>query len=156
MPEVVVRLGQLIQEGAERLRQSRVADGRREASRIWSDVAGTSMADVSVLRDQSVDGVLAGKFEHAISKRCVGEPLPYVTGLTGFRDLTLISDDRALIPRPETEGLVDLLLQRVQSGRVVDVGTGSGCIALSLAQEGHFEHVLGVDCSAPALALARE
>jgi release factor glutamine methyltransferase len=156
MPELVVRLGLLLEEGTERLRQSAVADARREASRIWSDVAGTSMADLSLRRDQSVDGFLAGKFEHAISRRCVGEPLAHVTGLSGFRHLTLFSDHRALIPRPETEGIIDLVLQRVQSGLVVDVGTGNGCIALSLAQEGHFEQVLGVDCSAPALALARE
>jgi release factor glutamine methyltransferase len=68
--------------------------------------------------------------------------------------MSLVSDGRALIPRPETEGLVELLLQRVRTGRVVDVGTGSGCIALSLAQEGAFTQIVGIDCSAEALALA--
>jgi len=68
--------------------------------------------------------------------------------------MSLMSDNRALIPRPETEGLVDLLLQRVRMGRVVDVGTGCGCIALSLAQEGTFDEIVGVDSSAGALQLA--
>jgi release factor glutamine methyltransferase len=156
MPDSAVNLGLLIEEGADRLRRSGAEDGRREAGRIWSDVANASMAQLTLARGQTVDGVLAGKFERAISRRCLGEPLAHVTGISGFRHLTLVSDNRALIPRPETEGLVDLLLQRVESGRVIDVGTGTGCIALSLAQEGHFEQVLGIDRSARALELARE
>jgi release factor glutamine methyltransferase len=67
-----------------------------------------------------------------------------------------MSDGRALIPRPETEGLVELLLQRVRSGQVADIGTGSGCIALSLALEGDYQQVTAIDRSAQALALARE
>ena len=59
-----------------------------------------------------------------------------MVGRAGFRRLTLRSDRRALIPRPETEGLVDLVLARVRYGRAADVGTGSGCLALSLAMEG--------------------
>jgi release factor glutamine methyltransferase len=61
-----------------------------------------------------------------------------------------------LIPRPETEGLVDLVLERVSGGRVADLGTGSGCIALSLAIERRYDAVLAVDSSADALALAEE
>src|SRR5215218_4701651 len=156
MPELGVNLGFLIEESAQRLRRSGVADGRREARRILSDLANISMAELALSSCRTVDGSLTGKFERAIGRRCVGEPLAHVSGLCGFRQLTLVSDNRALIPRPETEGLVDLLLQRVQCGQVVDVGTGTGCIALSLAQEGHFEQVFGIDCSAGALDLARE
>jgi release factor glutamine methyltransferase len=79
-----------------------------------------------------------------------------VAGRIGFRSLLLRSDRRALIPRPETEGLVDLLLARTRTGRAADIGTGSGCLALSLASEGSFTQVSAVDISADALAQAEE
>ena len=85
-------------------------------------------------------------------------------GRTGFRSLELKLDARALIPRPETEGLVDLVLRETgmrdagcgMRGVVADVGTGCGCIALSLAVEGHFDRVIAVERSPEAAALARE
>ncbi len=79
-----------------------------------------------------------------------------MAGQAGFRRLVLRSDRRALIPRPETEGLVDLLLARVSSGSVADVGTGTGALALALASEGKFTTVLATDVSAAALAVAAE
>jgi release factor glutamine methyltransferase len=102
-----------------------------------------------------VEAEEAARFERAISRRLEGEPLPHVTGWAGFRHLSLKCDARALIPRPETEGLVDLLLQRTRSGLVADVGTGTGCIALSLATEGGFSRIVATDRSPDALALAR-
>jgi release factor glutamine methyltransferase len=101
-----------------------------------------------------VDSGAVGRFQNAVLGRARGEPLAHVTGSAGFRRMSLVSDGRALVPRPETEGLVDLLLDRVRTGRAVDVGTGSGCIALSLAQEGAFSEVIGIDSSPSALALA--
>ncbi len=90
-----------------------------------------------------------------------GEPVQYVLGEWDFRELTLRVDKRALIPRPETEQLVDLVLKKLQSSLlpkplVVDLGTGSGCIILSVAkavEEGIF---VGLDISDQALSLARE
>jgi release factor glutamine methyltransferase len=107
-------------------------------------------------RDLEVDPEGAARYQQAIKRRASGEPLSHVTGWTGFRHLLLRSDGRALIPRPETEGLVELLLQRARSGRVVDAGTGGGCIALSLAVEGGYTEVVGIDRSAAALGLAGE
>src|SRR5688572_3527951 len=88
-----------------------------------------------------------------------GVPFAYAVGTVGFRTLDLLIDPRALIPRPETEGLVDLVLRETRNGKrglAADIGTGSGCIALALAVEGDFERVVAVERSAAAAALARE
>jgi release factor glutamine methyltransferase len=92
----------------------------------------------------------------AADKIAAGAPLAYAVGKANFRQLTLAVDERVLIPRPETELLVDLVLERVKPGGIaVDVGTGSGAIALALATEGKFSRVIGVDLSTDALEVAR-
>ena len=92
----------------------------------------------------------------AAVKRARGAPLAYAVGRASFRHLTLDVDERVLIPRPETELLVDLVLERARAGAelVVDVGTGSGAIALALASEGSFTEVVGTDLSLDALTVA--
>jgi len=158
MPELLTgqRSRSLIQEGADRLTEAGVPEPRRQAVRIWAELSQAAQGDMLLDRGLDVDSAEAARYQHAIERRASGEPLPHVTGWTGFRHLSLRSDRRALIPRPETEGLVELLLQRTRGGRVVDIGTGSGCIALSLALEGGFTEVVGIDRSAEALALAGE
>jgi release factor glutamine methyltransferase len=156
MPELVTDRRTLIQEGTDRLARAGVPEARHQAVRIWAELNQAEQADVLLAGDLGLDSDEVARYQHAIQRRASGEPLPHVTGWTGFRHLSLRSDRRALIPRPETEGLVELLLQRARRGRVVDVGTGSGCIALSLALEGGFTEVVGVDRSAEALALAGE
>jgi release factor glutamine methyltransferase len=94
--------------------------------------------------------------ERAASRRATGEPLPYVTGTVGFRNLVLASDPRALIPRPETEGLVDRALAVCPTGIAVDVGTGTGCVALALRQEGRYRSVVGIEIAPSTLGLAKE
>jgi release factor glutamine methyltransferase len=111
---------------------------------------------VLLARDDGAAPAAAERFGAAVARRAAGEPLAFVTGRAGFRRLVLACDRRALIPRPETELLVELALERVQHGRAVDVGTGTGCIALSLAAEGRVGEVVAIDRSADALALAAE
>ena len=96
------------------------------------------------------------RFRAVLTQLERGVPFPYAAGRVGFRTLDLTIDSRALIPRPETEGLVDLVLAQGRGGVAVDVGTGSGCIALSLAVEGAFDRVIAVERSPDAAALARE
>lgn len=145
----------LIDEGAARLREQGISEPRREAVRIWADLAGlpsyTLPADDAPPAPEAI-----ARFRQAVARRAAGEPHAYVTGIAGFRRLTLRSDRRALIPRPETEGLVELVLAQAGTGQVIDVGTGSGCIALALADEGRYRLVVGMDRSRDALGLAAE
>jgi release factor glutamine methyltransferase len=155
VPEVAVTLAALLAEAGSRLDAAGVAAPAREALRLWADRPGSQPGRAYLARAGSVALADATAFLALIERRAAGEPLAYVTGWAGFRRLELRSDRRALIPRPETEGLVDRLLARAPTGRVADVGTGSGCIALSLAGEGRYEAVVAIDRSVEALALAR-
>lgn len=101
--------------------------------------------------DADADAVMT-----AAGRRARGAPMQYAVGKANFRKLTLAVDERVLIPRPETELLVDLVLTRVNTGVVVDVGTGSGAIAIALATEGNFDRVVATDISLDALEVARE
>jgi release factor glutamine methyltransferase len=156
VPDTMRPLGVLLDEAALRLKAAGIAEPRREARRLWADLRGHGRAEVLPQRDDLVEQPLRARYEAAVARLVAGEPIQYVTGIAGFRRLTLRSDRRALIPRPETEGLVELVLSRVSRGRIADIGTGSGCIALSLADEGDFDQVVGVDRSTEALALATE
>ena len=116
--------------------------------RHWPSVARDSVMDAAAW-----DGGLA-----AAMRRAAGAPQQYAAGLAAFRHLSLAVDERVLIPRPETEQLVDLVLAAMRDepgGTVVDVGTGSGAIALALASEGQFALVIGTDISIDALDVAR-
>ena len=147
MPDVLPSRRALLAEATAELTAAGVSEPRREALRLWTELRSNAA---------EVKPELAAALRDAVRRRAGGEPLSHVAGRTGFRTLILRTDRRALIPRPETEGLVDLLLGRIRTGRVLDVGTGTGCLALSLAAEGDFELVTAVDASAEALSLARE
>ena len=159
-------IGEALDEAVARLARADIRDPRREATTLWAAVAGGGMKPGAVWLDRAREPApdVARRFEAALERRLGGMPFAYAVGRIGFRTLDLTLDARALIPRPETEGLVDLVLRETgmrdagcgMRGVVADIGTGCGCIALSLAVEGAFERVIAVDASCEAAALARE
>jgi release factor glutamine methyltransferase len=130
--------------------------GDGEATALWAAVSGLTPAELWLKRDGEALPDVADRFWQAVDQRKGGVPFAYVVGSVGFRTLDLKIDRRALIPRPETEGLVELVLARCTTGLVADIGTGCGCIALALAVEGQFDKIVAVERSAAAAALARE
>jgi len=145
-----------LEAAAERLRAAGVADARREAARLAEGAWTLPPGQARLQRERLLTTVEIEQLDQLVQRRAGGEPLSHVTGEAGFRRLVLRSDRRALIPRPETEGLVALVLERMAGGIAADVCTGSGCVALALAQEGRYDRVIGTDCSEAALTLARE
>ena len=137
-------------------RSSDSGSGRETTAAVWAAVSGMTIGEAWLRRDEARSPELVARYEHAVAQLKRGVPLAYAVGSVGFRTLDLAIDPRALIPRPETEGLVELVLGRCSTGLVADVGTGCGCIALSLAVEGHFDKVVAVERSPAAAALARE
>jgi len=156
-------IGDALGEAAAQLERAGVLNARREATAIWAALAGTKPGDVWLRRDGEAPVGTEEVFRQAVRRRSSGIPFPYVVGHAGFRTLDLNVDPRALIPRPETEGLVELVLEwgkreggRRKGGVAADIGTGCGCIALALAVEGTFDRVIAVESSPAAAALARE
>ena len=155
-------IAQQLALAAGRLEALGVRNGQREATSLWAAVAGVARGEVWLRRDDAPAEAVATRFWEAVQRRSSGIPFAYAVGRVAFRRLELRLDARALIPRPETEGLVDLVLQvtrdggRGTGGVAADIGTGCGCIALSLAVEGDFDRVVAVERSPEAALLARE
>ena len=167
VPAPGVTVGDVLHEAARRLSTSGITDARREARALWAAVAGGDVTPGGVWleRESTPAPDVARRFREAVERRAGGAPFAYAAGSVDFRTLRLAIDSRALIPRPETEGLVDLILRHIRAtndvqratwGTVADIGTGCGCVALSLAVEGSFDRVIGVERSAAAASLARE
>ena len=149
-------IGDLLAGCTAMLASEGVNEPQREARDIVAAVLDVPRfwAAANSVADASPDVAIA--VIRAAMQRAVGAPLAYAVGRASFRHLTLAVDERVLIPRVETEVLVELVLERcdADSNRVADIGTGSGAIALSLAFEREFEKVFATDISLDALAVA--
>jgi release factor glutamine methyltransferase len=135
------------------------ADAPREARELLAALHDMPRHWPSLARTEVVDSMAWSRALTAAARRARGTPLAYAAGQAAFRHLTLVVDERVLIPRPETEQLVEMVLRLDAeaggaNGIVVDVGTGSGAIALALASEGTFARVIATDVSLDALAVA--
>lgn len=133
-------------------------EANSEAELLLAHALGRDRVWLIAHRDDAVLPGLAGQVRCCVSRRAAGEPVAYIVGHRGFHTLDLAVTPDVLIPRPETELLVELALQRIpQSVKVdiVDLGTGSGAIALAVARACPRSRVLATDASAAALAVAR-
>ena len=144
----------LLAEAAARL------DDHGEARRIVEEVTGWTAAEVVAHLDDESTALTFARWLAMVERREAGEPLQYVLGAWGFRTLDLLVDRRVLIPRPETEEVVGVALEALDAmavarAVVVDLGTGSGAIALSIAVERPKVDVWATDRSHDALAVAR-
>jgi release factor glutamine methyltransferase len=142
------------------LEEKGVPDPRLDVEHLLADTLEMGRLDLYLHFERPLAPGELARFRPRLLERARRRPLQYILGRVPFRELELAVDERVLIPRPETEELVDAVLARVgEWGRegleALDLGTGSGAIALSLAREGPFRRVTATDRSADALAVAR-
>lgn len=157
---VVLTIGEALQQATTRL--SSISDApQREARWLLGHVVGQSSAWLLAHSQDALSGELWGQFSTRLARRETGYPLPYILGTWSFFRWEFVVNEHVLIPRPETEQLVELVYQLANPQntkvplQIVDVGTGSGAIAISLAKLLPTASVIGVDVSHEALKIAR-
>lgn len=149
----------LIQWSAGYLAEKGIEQARLDAEHLLAHSLSKPRLQLYLEFDRPLTPEELADFKPLLLRRAAREPVQYIVGRTAFRELELRTDARALIPRPETEVLVEVVLDLTRNRNgitALDIGTGTGCIALSLAREGPFATVDAVDLSADALDLARE
>ena len=152
-------VGEALRRGADRLEAAGSETPRLDAELLLGHAAGLGRADLYADFARPLAPEAAEAFEALLARREHREPVAYILGEWGFRRLTLRTDARALIPRPETETVVErclALLEGRDAPAVLDVGTGTGAIALAIADEHPGARVTAIDTSTDALSLARE
>ncbi len=151
-----------LEDGERRLAAARVEDPRADAERLLAAVLGTDRWRLRFELGREVPPNALDAFRARLDRRCRREPLQYVLGECEFYGLVFAVDRRVLIPRPETEGIVDRAVRAFESGNlradaaVADIGTGSGALAIVLAHRFPGWRIAAVDLSPEAIALARE
>jgi release factor glutamine methyltransferase len=152
MVEATSPLREALALAVEELETAGVDTPRLDAEVMLAAVLGTDRAALHADPQQMIDLDAAERFDEIVRRRVRREPVAHILGRAHFRQLELIVDHRVLIPRPETEMLVELAEDRQ---RVLDVGTGSGAVALAIAQERAGVTVTGIDSSPGAVEVAR-
>jgi release factor glutamine methyltransferase len=136
--------------------------GSFDARILLEEASGAVGGSLFAHPERELDPACEQRFEAWIGRRALGEPVAYITGRVGFYGRTLAVDPRVLVPRPETEHLVEAVLDHLRGARsdharrIADVGTGCGAIAITLAAENPTSRVIASDISSEALDVARE
>ena len=152
-------IAETILQGAHRLRKAGVPEARREAGSLLGYVVGRDRSFILTHAEDAIGEEQAERFRECLERRAQGEPLQYITGNQEFFDLDFEVTRDVLIPRPETELLIETALKLFAgpagSPFICDVGTGSGCIVITLMQQLKEARAVAVDISPGALAVAR-
>lgn len=152
-------IGEMVLAGADYLARHGTPDARVACELIAAHVLRCGRLELFAHNSEIPPAAVVDLWRDSLKRVAAGEPVQYVLGEWDFRRLTLRVDPRALIPRPETEQLVDLVLEAEDLWRqpplIVDVGTGTGCVALSLAVERPQGRYVAIDVSSAALELAK-
>lgn len=151
---------EVVRSSTEYLARHQVESARLNAEHLAAHVLGKkNRIDLYLEFDRPLGPPELEPMRALLRRRAAGEPLQHLLGTVEFHGREFLCDARALVARPETERLVELVLERIPAdatSTLLDVGTGSGVIALTLAAERPVAHVVAADCSPDALALARE
>lgn len=148
---------ELLQKSAGYLVEKGIDNGRREAEWIFCDVLTLTRMDLYTRFDMPMEEAQVQQLRARIVRRGKREPLAYILGTQPFAGLELTVGPGVLVPRPETEAIMDQVIADIPSADacVIDVGTGSGAIALAMQQARSMAQVEAVDCSEDALVIAR-
>ncbi|MFL5824283.1 MAG: peptide chain release factor N(5)-glutamine methyltransferase [Solirubrobacteraceae bacterium] len=149
-------VGAAVAGAAARLAAAGVDSPRLDTEILLAEVLGGGREQVVLRAGEPADPAVLERFQELVDRRAAREPVAYILGRRAFRHLELAVDPRVLIPRPETELLVEVGLALGQGTRVVDVGTGSGAVALALKHERPDLEVTGTEISGDALTVARD